>query len=334
MKRIYLSILPIVFAFACHAQAYTVNHFESSYDTLVDYKSLSLELAFAGESPYYWDHTFDLGFEFPFFGEEFTQVNMDSDAVGSFPDSPIFNLFFFAGSYVIGEIVDTTYLFSEVRYDYVNANNLEALVIEYHNVYVSDEYDDNGANHHINFQVWFYENGTMEVHFGDIDLTNCSYYFPGQGFSFDNSDPTDELYGPWLTMSNNDFSEGACFFGDHQDPMILYDQDDQCGLVTSIPPEGFVVQFMPSNISSVHDNQSDSSCNFRVTQHGNGEIKILGGNESFKSCTVYDYMGRKIASSFQSEFSINTIHTQMLLLHIEGDCGIEVQKMVLNSAGF
>jgi len=329
MKRIFLIILQIAFVFAINAQSYSINYFQSSYDTLINYNSVNIELGLAGEDPYYWEKTFDFGFDFPFYDEIFTEVNIDSDGVGYFPQSPEYNLFMFAGSYVIGEILDTSYLFSEVRYEILTSNNLEALVLEYHNVYVDDEYDENGANHSINFQIWFYENGIIELRFGNIDLANCSYYFPGQGFSFDNQNPTGEIYGPFISINNNDISESACFFGNHLNPMTMYDDDDNCGVLTSIPPEGFVVQFSPTNILSTNEIQNGTTCNFKVTQLNHGLIKIYDELNSFKSCYVYDLMGREIKQSKQNEFHINFNSTQILIFQIEGECGREVHKLMV-----
>lgn len=321
--------MQIALAFICDAQSYSISHFQSSYDTLINYNSVNIELALEGEDPFYWEKVFDFGFDFPFYGETFTEVNIDSDGVGHFPQSPEFNLFLFGGAYTIGEFFDTSYLFSEVRYSLFSSDSLEALVIEYHNVYVDDEYDENGANHSINFQMWFYENGVIELHFGNIDLTNCSYYFSGQGFSFDNENPTGEIYGPWVSINNNDFSESACFLGNHLNPTILFDDDDNCDVLTSIPPEGYIVQFSPSTISSIEDDLDGTPTNFYVTQQ-DGLIKILGESGCFESCYIYDIMGRKIGRTNENEFYIDSNNPQIVILHIEGDCGQEVHKLVVN----
>lgn len=330
MKKLFLIAIPFVFVCVSHAQFYSINHFQSSYDTLVNYNSVNIEQGKAGKDPYYWEKTFDFGFDFPFYGETFKKVIIDSDASGYFPESPEYNLFMFAGSYVIGEILDTTYLSSEVRYRLLSSNNVDALVLEYHNVYVEDEYDEQGANHFINFQIWFYESGIIELRFGNIGLEHCSYYFPGKGFSFNNENPAGEIYGPWVSINNNDFSESACLFGNHLNPTILYDDDENCDVLTSIPPEGFVVQFLPSNISSTNKISDGKTCNFEVLQLNDGRIRILDELGSFNSCTVYDLAGRAISYSNEHEFNINTSSPQIVILRIEGDCGRVVQKIWIN----
>lgn len=328
MKFFNLVFLQLALAIVCAGQSYEINHFQSNYDTIVNYNSVNIELGLAGEDPYYWEKNFDFGFEFPFFGDTFDNVFIDSDGLGSFPASPEYNLYLFAGSYIIAPILDTPYLHSEVRYASTIVNQIKALVIEYHNVFVADEYDENGENHSISFQMWLYENGTIELHFGPIDLTQCSYYFPGQGFSFDNEDPTGNIYGPWVSINNNDFSESACFGGDHSNPTILYDDDANCDVLTSIPPEGFVIQFLPDNISSVEKIDTESENIFHCTGH-NGVIEILGDESKYKSCSVYDMMGRKIGYSTNSRFSINSSASQFLILVIEREFGQETHKLFL-----
>ena len=168
MKIIFLAFSLIGVAFCCDAQDYTIQHFQAEYDTLTDYNSLSIELALAGEYPYSWDESFEFGFDFPFYGDTFSEVIMDNWAVGYFPESPEYNFNFFACYYTIEHFQDITYLQSEIRYKQTTSKGLKALVIEFHNVYYSPEYDDNGTNHFINFQTWFFENGVMELHIGDV----------------------------------------------------------------------------------------------------------------------------------------------------------------------
>jgi len=323
MKMIKLLLLQLAFSTVCYGQAYVINHFQSSYDTITNYNSVNIELGLAGEDPYYWEKNFDFGFEFPFFGDTYSNVYMDKDAVGYFPGSEEFNLELFSGSYMIGLILDTPYLYSEVRYISTMANNLEALVIEYHNVYVLDEGID---DHYINFQTWFYENGVIELHFGDIDLTNCSYYFPGQGFSFDNQDPIGNIYGPWVAISNFDLGESACFFGDHSDPDILYDDDGNCGVVTSIPPEGFVVQFAPSDISAIDEYKKETENKYQLIEQ-DGVVQIMGDLSEYKSCSVYDFMGRRIAYSESNEVLVGLNSSQVYIVVIESESGIETHKL-------
>lgn len=333
MKILYISVLLIGMNNICQSQDYTIQHFQSNYDTLVDYNSVNVELAIAGEYPYSWERAFNFGFEFPFFGDTFSEVFIDNWAVGYFPESPEYNVYLFGANYTIADILDTTnwntaYLNSEVRYAYKSVNDIKAMVIEYHNVYVREEYDENGANHFINFQTWFYENGIIEIHFGPIDLANCSHYYPGQGFSHVDH-PENEIYGPWVEINNFDFSKSAYFFGDHTNPVILYDDYENAGVLTSIPPTGYVIQFLPSSLSATKDMKHELSNKFDVTQH-DGTFVITDKLGCFKACELYDILGRKIGQSNEVEFNITSTMPQILFILIKSDCGPEVHQVWVN----
>ncbi len=326
MKKFFVLFFLSLFVFFGNAQSYVITHFQSEYDTLENFHSVNMEEFLDGKDPYAWEKTFDFGFDFPFFGNNYNEVTLDYESVGYFPQSPEFNIYMFSADFVIAPIFDTAQIDSEVRYDLITENNLKALVIEYHNVYVYDEFMENGPNHFVNFQIWFFENGVIELRFGEIDLANCSYYFPGQGFSFDNENPMGEIYGPWISINNNDFSQSACFFGDHSAPGILYDDDDNCGVLTSIPPEGFVVQFSPeAAVSSIQPEPSPLK-NFNIIQQ-NDILRIQGDPNCFSSCSVLDAMGKRIAFTNKMEMELVSDTPQILFVHIEGKCGTEVHKV-------
>lgn len=333
MKTLFFSVLLFGWTNLCQSQDYTIQHFQSNYDTLVDFESLTKELIVEGEWPSFWERAFNFGFDFPFYGDTYAVLYLDNWAVGYFPESPEYNVYLFGANYVIGDILDTfnldtKYLNSEIRYAYPTVNGVNAMVIEYHNVYVEEEYNENGPNHFINFQTWFYENGIIEVHFGPIDLDNCTHYYPGQGFSHvDHIEG--EVYGPWLEINNFDFSKSAYFFGDHTDPDILYDDHLNAGVVTSIPPTGFVVQFFPSYLSSTKDVQHEPLNHFSVTQH-DGTFVITDELGCFKSCELYDVVGRKIGKSNEVEFNTTSSLPQILFVYIKSDCGPEVHKVWMN----
>lgn len=310
-----------------NTQAYSIKSFHSDYDTLRNYRSVNIELGLEEINPYVWEKTFEFNFDFPFYDSTYKEVIIDSDAVGLFPNSPNYNFNLFSGSYIIDVILDTTYLFSEVRYATLNKDSLKALVIEYHNVYNKDEFEENGVNHKINFQLWFKENGIIELHFGEINLESCSYYFPGQGFSFDKSNPDGNIYGPWCSINNNDETQGAFFQGNHNNPELVYDNFDNVGVLTSIPPKGFVVQFIPSNLLSIKGNNKLLK-GFWIAQNRN-EIEIRGRMNDFISCEVFDISGRKITEFYSNHYRIPALSSKFAILKINHKQGYEVHKIIV-----
>lgn len=332
MKQFITSLFILFLSFSIFAQSYTINHFQSNYDTLVEYNSLPLEFISSGEDPLYWENDFDFGFEFPFYGSMYNQIFMDSDAIGYFPGSDNYNIAMFTSTYTIGNISSLTYLDSDIRYSNTTINGLKALIIEFHNVYNDDEYldleDGPNPNHYLNFQMQFFENGIIELHLGDIDLDSCSYYFPGQGFSSDNEDPEDNIYGPWIEISNDDFSESASFSGDYNNPTILYDDYDNSGVLTSIPPEGYVVQFIPNGITSTEELIVEEKKNYNLIQE-NGIIEIVGDLSQYKSCNIYDLAGKEIIQTTNNHIPINHINPQIILVVVNSESGNEVHKLLI-----
>ena len=327
MRLLLLLGLQWLFSAGGLAQSYVIETFTTDYDTLVDYRSVNVELGLAGEDPFFWDRTFEFGFSFPFFGTDYTEVTLDSDAYGYFPQSPEYNLNFFAAAYTIDNITNTSYLNSEVRYAYTTLFHDTALVVEYHNVYLIDEYNENGTNHTINFQIWFVDNGTMQLRFGPIDLADNSHYAPGEGFFFDQDDPAGSIYGPWVEIVNNDLSSSVTFGGDHNDPTIVYDNYDEGDVLTSIPPVGYVISFLPTDLLNT-ETATTPARRFRVSQQRGHEVLVQSDQDHFQRCTVYDALGRRLGNYHQPAFTLPLNSPQLLLFHIDGARGHEVHRVL------
>ncbi len=325
-NNIFKILVLLSFSFACNSQAYEIKYYQSNYDTLVNYNSVNLDLAFEGVYPYVWEKTFDFGFNFPFYDSTYNSVIIDSDGVGLFPGSPEYNFNLFSGQYIIDFITDTSYLHSEVRYASIIENNFKIFIIEYHNVYNLDEFDENGTNHKINFQIRFCENGIIELHFGEIILENCSYYFPDQGFSFDNSNPSDNIYGPWVGINNNDLAKCAFFQGNHNTPELIYDRIEDIDVLTSIPPEGFIIKFIPHDISSNKENVF-LAMKYSLVYKNNG-FEIQGEMNDYISCEIFDITGNLIVKFYDNHYSFHRDSPKILFVRIRHKNGYEIHKIV------
>lgn len=322
IKRLVL-ILALIATGNLYSQSYTINHFQSTYDTLTDYNSLALELFRAGQTPELFQEEFIFGFDFPFYDKTETSILIRYDGITYFPNSPSYNMYLFASDYMIA-IWDTANLYSDFRYAYTTKDSLQALVFEYHNVYHLEELYLNGENHTINFQMWLLENGDIELHFGEIELSNCSYYFPGQGFSLDNTSPTGNIYGPWVSINNYDITKSACFGGDHSNPSIIYDDDFNCDVLTSIPPKGYVVQFKRNGNTSIEE--PEKTMQYALQQNGDN-ILISGDMSHYQFATVYDMMGRILATSNDNSIQLANTASQILIVVIEDEKGVEKHKI-------
>jgi len=61
----------------------------------------------------------------------------------------------------------------------------------------------------------------------------------------------------------------------------------------------------------------------------NGLVEIIGELGYYKSCSVYDFMGRKIGYSEYAEFFINSNNSQIYILLIESEFGKETYKLLV-----
>lgn len=329
MKTIVTFVVTLFFTSYSLAQDYTINTFNQSYDTLTDYNSLSFELAFAGELPFDWAHVFEFGFSFPFYGQEYDSVLLDSDGYGLFEGSEDYNLSLFAGEWTIDNVIDTPYIFSEIRYKHFEIQSQKVFVLEYHNVYLVDEFDENGTNHFINYQAHFYEDGTIEIHFGEINLDQCSYYFPGYGFSTSNVTPQ-EIYGPWAMINNHDMTKSAIIWGDLDDPDIAYDDSTAFGVLTSVPASGDVIQFQPNKDSSLNVEAVQPVAMLLTSR--NGLLSVNDELHEIMGLKVYDLLGREVSSSTTTQVQVpEASRNQILFVEIQFTNGTSgYQKLFVN----
>jgi len=324
MKQFLLFIF-LCFSLTVFSQLYEITYENLTYDTLTDYTSISIQEGYQGDA-YGWEVDVAFGFDFPFYGNGYDTIVMDYGGYAYFSDIVDAEFEFFVADWVIAEITDPLDVNSDVRYGYMDAGGTSALVFEWHNVFLADELEENGENHHINYQVWFYETGVMEVRFGDIDLENCSYYFPGLGFSFDNQNPEGEVYGPWIGLYNDDIGEVAYLEGDHANPNLVYSEADFTdGVLTSVPDEGFVVRFSPIDVSV--DESSVFSNYYRVDQTSS-QLIIQGDMSNYISAELYDLTGRIVFSTDHNVIGTQGLSGQILFLIIESNHGKEVHRIV------
>ncbi|MBK9151152.1 MAG: T9SS type A sorting domain-containing protein [Saprospiraceae bacterium] len=123
---------------------------------------------------------------------------------------------------------------------------MKALVIQFTKNRLISAKSVSQYDSYVNFQLWFYEDGVMEIHFGDFNLDNSPNYVPGEGFYLITSDgqkinigpemgirhPTDEEDQTWINGKWNDF-----------------DITTTSGYLRSIPTKGFVIRFSKKNTS-------------------------------------------------------------------------------------
>lgn len=266
---------------------YTIESFQGEYTELTEYGSVVWDT----ENDLLWRHDFPLDFQFPYYDSTYDKVMFAHNNWGYFTDDEEFSLFLFEFiDFTTESYSDTIGGFpSDVRYAHVISNNLKAFVLQYtNNILFCDVFNDD-INNYLNWQVWLFENGVIEIHFGDINMDGNPVYEPGVGFynsitceEIDSS----EVYAPHVSIANpKDQSDAIAISG-------RYDNFEITGLQNSIfntmPPEGWIIRFKPKSVGLFEPD-------YRTTEFSinpNPAISYIMIPDPGSYVTMYDFSGK------------------------------------------
>jgi hypothetical protein len=145
-------------------------------------------------------------------------------------------------------LVDTTNITSDVRFSHTEADELQAFVIEFTKARLFADPFEDILDTYLNFQYWFFENGVIEVHFGDIHMDGSPVYAPGKGlycYSTSEGVDTTEVCGPHMGIGHPLDEENAIGLEGAYNDYEIY--PNQYGFLTVLPPEGWVIRFKPTS---------------------------------------------------------------------------------------
>jgi len=273
---------------------YRIMSFQDEYTEIDSFHSILLET----EGDRGWIKKFDLNFNFPFYDSLYNHIYCESTSACLFENSLNFEIVLMASGYdfdIFG--IDTNNIVSDVRYKLTQKDGIKALVIQYTKVRLISDPSVEEYDSHLNFQLWFFENGSMEVRFGSYNLENSPNYIPGEGFYLlpNNEDPI--YYGPEMGIRNS-FKEdvGIGLDGPYDDYVV----NNIGGYLKSLPPVGWVIRFerfikssTPEeivNFENIFPNPTTGNLYIKPTlELENIEIKDITGARQF-----FVYQGNKI----------------------------------------
>jgi hypothetical protein len=238
-----LSILSIPNGIHAQLDDYRIESFQDIYTELEEYQSV---LILTGGGPL-WIYEFELDFDFPFFDSTYDRMIYDHGAWGQFTDDEdeaLLLMDYF--TYLTHIAKDTFDIPSDVRFTHVQVENLQAFVLQYTKVYMATDPSVETHNSYLNFQLWFFENGVIEVHFGEMNLEHSPNYVPGEGF-YRISGPGDTiLLGPHMSISHPlDENYAIGLAGAYNDYEVV---QDGSAILTVLPPEGWIIRFIPESV--------------------------------------------------------------------------------------
>ena len=123
-----ISLLILVTCNVANSQSYKIEYFEEKYDTLSTYTSICNENALNFIEPFFFTKMFEFGFDFPFFGKNYSAVTLDNDGVGLFEGTVQYNFYLFSGIWHVyywndPDTYETASLVeSDWRYSHANIN--------------------------------------------------------------------------------------------------------------------------------------------------------------------------------------------------------------------
>jgi len=176
--------------------------------------------------------------------DSFTYLN---DSWGSFTVEQDISLLLmdFSRGYAWDTVQDSNNILSDIRYAHVLTNGIQAFVLQYTKMgFFADPVEEFEPS--MNFQIWLFENGVLEVHFGEMDMNGTPIYEPGEGFyCYTTSGGVDmsEICGPHVGISDPLNEENAIAVSGSWDDYEVV--GDQYAVLNTLPPVGWIIRFKP-----------------------------------------------------------------------------------------
>ena len=265
---------------------YTIESYQDVYSELDEYESVVVQT----KKFLFWQLEFPLDFQFPYYDSTYNRVIFVHDNWGAFTDDEDISLYLFEYTFFITELYELPIADppSDVRYAHVIANNMKAFVLQYTNNMFFFDLDNDTIDTYMNWQVWLFENGVMEIHFGEMHMDDNPIYEPGKGFFFYGNEGVDtsEIYGPHVGISNPlDETDAIALSGSYDNYEVTGDQYD---VLTVMPPEGWIIRFKPKSVGLFEPD-------YRTTEFSinpNPAISYIMIPDPGSYVTMYDFSGK------------------------------------------
>ena len=246
---VVISITILSFNLMAQSPNYTIESFQGNYSELSNYQSVAI----LTKGDLLWEFEFQLNFPFPFYDSTYTRILFNHASWGSFTEDQDEALLLMddLNSYTFDNVLDTSNITSDVRFAHKIIAGMQSFVIQFTKVrFFADPYKDS-LDTYLNYQLIFYENGVIEVHFGDMSIDDSPIYGPGEGFycyTTAGGVNYDEVCGPHMGISNPYNEDDAIGLeGAYDDYEIIGDNYSD---LTVIPPRGWVIRFKPVTVAT------------------------------------------------------------------------------------
>ena len=324
MKYLILTIAFLFGSMHISGQSYEVEIVEIPYDTLTDYTSLGLEKTI--ETPIYFvfEQKFEFGFGFPYFDTILHSFIFENFSIGYIEGCLEYPMYLFSKEFRLHiEKEPVPNLDSDFRYKYTEIDGKKVFIFEFKKVvYEEDPDEPKFARNHFSFQHWFWENGDLEIRFGESFILP-ELYMPSVGIKERFSG---DFYPFALTISNYDLDENIIISGNLNDnPTIqvtdTWDQDFPG--ITYIPEKNTVCRF--KKLPSKTKDQSFPKVSIASIVHD--QINIPE-DFIFQNFTIFDITGNQLLSGSSSIIDTQSLYSGSYVILLKHNLGTYTHRFI------
>lgn len=293
------------------SQDYKVVVYEDSYIELDTFESIILE----DGNHIGWNKRFALNFNFPYYDTSYNYIIGDYESTYSFDDEIDYSIRLMLFGYEFDKLTDLNNVSSDLRYALKLKDEKKALCLQYTNNRLTSDPSVQQFNSYINFQIWFIENGDIEVRFGDYNLDHSPVYVPGDGFYIQTVNAGPILIGPEFGLYHP-YVENIKFGIDG--PYDSLQVINGSGYLTVLPPPNWVIKFEKQS-TAVSDVKINETCFYP-----NPVMDKIKFTEPVQDIYLFNMEGKLLKSIVNSENCINEFNLS------EFASGIYILKVLAN----
>ena len=293
------------------SQDYKVVVYEDSYIELDTFESIILE----DGNHIGWNKRFALNFNFPYYDTSYNYIIGDYESTYSFDDEIDYSIRLMLFGYEFDKLTDLNNVSSDLRYALKLKDEKKALCLQYTNNRLTSDPSVQQFNSYINFQIWFIENGDIEVRFGDYNLDHSPVYVPGDGFYIQTVNAGPILIGPEFGLYHP-YVENIKFGIDG--PYDSLQVINGSGYLTVLPPPNWVIKFEKQS-TAVGDVKINETCFYP-----NPVMDKIKFTEPVQDIYLFNMEGKLLKSIVNSENCINEFNLS------EFASGIYILKVLAN----
>jgi hypothetical protein len=323
MKNLIFTFFILLVSNYISSQSYSVEIDSLPYDTLTEYTSLGLEKAM--ETPIYFEfeQEFEFGFGFPYFDTILHSFIFENWSIGYIEGCLEYPMYLFSKEFQLHiekKIVPN--LDSDFRYNSTEIDGKKVYIFEFKKVVYQEVPDEpKFARNHFSFQHWFWENGDLEIRFGESFILP-ELYFPGVGIK---ERFNENIYPFILTISNYDLNENINISGNlNYNPTIqvtdTWSQDFPG--ITYIPEKNTVCRFKKLT-SKTKDQSTPVSIASIVHDHINIPEDFI-----FENYIIFDIMGNQLLSGESSIIDIVGLNSGSYILVLNHKNGTKTHRFI------